>query len=134
MNPNAGKFGPKFTPDQEKEMLGTLFGEVSNRESAKQELEAQTILNTMRNRARRKGTDMYKEMIAKNQYQAYKGKQYEKFMSGNIEELDKRKVEAITKVFEQLKAGQMNDNIDGYEYYVHKPDGSISATKDFVGL
>jgi hypothetical protein len=134
VNPNAGKFKSEYSKDDEKVVLGTLFGEVSNRTPDKQQLEAQTILNTARNRAKRRGTTLVDEIKRPNQYQAYESNEYKRFVEGKTEDTDKQKIEAISKIWEDLKRNELKDNIDGYEYYVHLPDGSIRATKEFVGV
>ncbi len=136
-NPNAGNFsGEKkvnaLPPEEKKTILGVLFGEVSNRSPEKQALEAQTILNTARNRAEARGTTILDELMRPNQYQAFGGKEFNRFVSGEIKETDKQKLESISKIVEQLEAGTLEDNIDGAQYYIHRPDGSIVATKEYL--
>ncbi len=116
------------------EAKAILFGEVSNRPLNKQILEAQTILNTALNRMeeyRRLGKPktLTEVLQMRNQYQAFKGKEYNKFKEGKTNELDQRKLEAIEKVTEELKSGMLENNIPGYFFYSHRPDGSIMAVK-----
>lgn len=121
----------EYTPDDKQVILGTLFGEVSNRTPDKQMLEAQTILNTARNRAKANGTTIIEELKKPHQYQAYGGKEYQRFVSGGTTTTDKQKIDAITKVYNDLEKGILEDNISGYQYYTHKPDGRIMATKEY---
>jgi len=116
------------------EATAILFGEVSNRPSDKQQLEAQTILNTAFNRMEEynkrkfRGKDNWtlKDVLQEpNQYQAYQGKQYNKYKSGELEELDKRKLESIKKVIGDVKNGDFINNINESVFYTHKPDGRI---------
>lgn len=130
-NPNAGIPKSAYTPEDKQTILGTLFGEVSNRTPDKQMLEAQTILNTARNRAKANGTTIIEELKKPHQYQAYGGKEYQRFVSGGATTTDKQKIEAITKVYNDLEKGILEDNISGYQYYTHKPDGRIIATKNY---
>lgn len=114
------------------EAKAILFGEISNRPSEKQMLEAQTILNTAFNRMdeyRKKGKNYTLTQVLQmpNQYQAYKGKQYNKFKSGEIDELDKRKIESIDSVLKLVRNGEFINNIEDRVFYVHKPDGRIIA-------
>lgn len=116
------------------EAKAILFGEVSNRPLNKQILEAQTILNTALNRMeeyRRLGKPktLTEVLQMPNQYQAFKGKEYNKFKDGKTGELDKRRIEAIEKVITELKDGTLKNNIPGYFFYSHRPDGSIQAVK-----
>lgn len=125
--------GNKVWDTDLEEARAILFGEVSNRSSEKQMLEAQTILNTAINRMneyRKRGKEktLTEVLQMSNQYQAYKGKQYEKYKSGKLEELDQRKIDAINKIIEQLKKGTLKNNIGDYVFYTHKPDGRIIAT------
>lgn len=119
-------------PDIE-EATAILFGEISNRSSEKQILEAQTILNTAFNRMdeyRKNGIEktLTEVLQTPNQYQAFKGKQYEKFKAGKLDELDQRKIDSISKVISQLYDGSFKNNIGNHVYYKHLSDGRIIAS------
>lgn len=112
------------------EAKAILFGEISNRSTDKQLLEAKTILNTAFNRMdeyRKKGKNytLTEVLQMPNQYQAYKGKQYNKYKSGQIEELDKRKIKAIDEILNTVKNGEFQNNVGDSVFYVHKDDGRI---------
>lgn len=121
------------------EAKAVLFGEVGNRDPVKQQLEAQTILNTAFNRMdeynaknfRGKNnwslTDVLQEP---NQYQAYKGNQYNKYKSGELEVLDKAKLRSIDTVLNLVRNGKFQDNIGSSTRYSHKSDGRIIATDE----
>jgi len=114
------------------EARAVLFGEISNRSSDKQKLEAQTILNTAINRmevfAKRGAPKTLTEVLQMdNQYQAYQSKQYEKYKSGKLEKIDMQKIEAIEAIINKVKDGTFQNNIGDYVYYAHKPDGRIFA-------
>lgn len=114
------------------EAKAILFGEVSNRSSDKQMLEAQTILNTAFNRMdeyRKRGIEKTLTEVLRmpNQYQAYGGKQYTKYKSGAIEKIDHQKIEAIDAMLAKVRDGTFQNNIGNYTFYSHKPDGRIIA-------
>lgn len=116
------------------EAKAILFGEVSNRPLDKQILEARTIMNTVLNRMeeyRRLGRPktLTEVLQMPNQYQAFKGKEYNKFKGGKTGELDQRRIDAVGKVIDELKNGTLENNIPGYFFYSHRPDGSIQAVK-----
>lgn len=126
----------KISHNDLEEAKAVLFGEISNRTPDKQQLEAQTILNTAFNRMEEynarnhKGRSDWtlKEVLQMpNQYQAYGGKQYNKYKSGQLEDLDKQKLKAIEKVIGDVQNGSFINNIEDRVFYVHKPDGRIIA-------
>ncbi len=121
------------------EAKAVLFGEISNRDPMKQQLEAQTILNTAFNRMdeynqkKFRGKDNWTltdVLQEPNQYQAYRGNQYNKYKSGNIETLDRPKLKAIDGVLSQIKNGKFQDNIGDSTRYSHRSDGRIIATDE----
>ncbi len=118
-------------PDYDKMVKAVLFGEISNRDPKKQALEAQTILNTINNRMKDrewKNMSPYQVVSQKNQYQAYGGKEYQRYLSGSTTPSDLAKMNAIEKAYEQFKKGTLANNIGDYKFYHHNPDGSINAT------
>lgn len=123
-----------ITPNDLEEAKAILFGEISNRASDKQQLEAQTILNTAFNRMdeyRKHGQEktLTEVLQMDNQYQAYKGKQYNKYKSGQFDELDQKKVNSIDEMIKKIIDGTFQNNVPGYFFYSHKSDGRIVAVK-----
>ena len=121
-----------ITQDDLEEAKAVLFGEVSNRPSDKQMLEAQTILNTAFNRMdayRKKGINKTLTEVLRqpNQYQAYGGKEYHRYKSGELRQTDEQKLEAIDAMLARVKNGTFQNNIGDYVFYSHKPDGRIVA-------
>jgi hypothetical protein len=126
------KFTRKYGDEEREVTLGTLFGEVSNRESEKQMIEARTILNIAKNRAMKNKTTIIDELKKPNQFQAYGGKEYNRYISKRTRATDKQKIEAITKALQELEEGTLEDNTGGSLYYIHKDDGSILATPEYL--
>jgi len=114
------------------ELRPILFGEVSNRSPEQQEYEARVITNTAINRVPQyKGhgdLNFAGVLTAKNQYQAYKGKEYNRYKSGDIRYTDQQKLKAIDKVIAELKAGTLKDNTNNSVFYEHTPDREIVIT------
>lgn len=109
---------------------GVMFGEISNRNNSKQELEGRTILNTALNRvaqykAQGKTMSLHDVLSAPNQYQAYNGAEYQRLMRGSTTPVDAPKLKAIDNVILQLKNGNFPDTTDGMVYYKHDPTGRI---------
>ena len=109
----------------------TLFAEVSNRSSDKQQLEARTIINTALNRAAASGTPLSKVLSAPNQYQGYGSKEYQRLEKGKTGAADQPKLKAIDAVIAELKSGKFDDNTDGRVFYHHNSDGSITSTAKY---
>jgi len=105
---------------------------VSNRSPEQQEYEARVITNTAINRVPQyKGhgdLNFAGVLTAKNQYQAYKGKEYNRYKSGDIRYTDQQKLKAIDKVIAELKAGTLKDNTNNSVFYEHTPDREIVIT------
>jgi len=126
--------GVDITDDDLKAMRPLIYGEISNRNRAKKELEANVILNTTLNRARAyKERGMNKslaEIVAMpNQYQAYGGKQYQAYHNppDPVALAKKQEVDAILDaISEQIRSGNYQDNTQGAYYYIHNPDESIT--------
>ena len=106
-----------------------LYGEISNRPFDKQQLEANVILSTVVNRIAEHGrknkkfANFQSTLTQPNAYQAYKGKQYNAYLGGNLNVLDTQKKVTIDKIAEeqwnQLSQGKFNDITEGAYYYVH---------------
>jgi len=117
-----------------------FFGEVSNRDTGKKELEARVILNTVINRMSEHKNFKGKEkslkdiLTEKNQYQAYEGEQYNQYIKGEMNDLTKsKKAETdsiIDKLTGELSSGKFEDNTEGSFYYIHNPDSTISYDKE----
>lgn len=110
-----------------------IFAEVSNRSPDKQMLETKTILNTAINRMQQyqeRGINMTLKQVLEqpNQYQGFNSNEYRKY-KGNGLFLDERKKkrinEMVDSVADSMNSGTFTDNINGYVYYKHSPDGSI---------
>lgn len=114
-------------------LAATMFGEVSNRDQAKQELEARTIANTALNRVAQYRAQGGKyanyglsDVITQpNQYQAYNGNEYKRYLAGSTTPVDSQKIGAINSVVTQMKSGQFPDTTGGRVYYAHDPSGKI---------
>lgn len=110
-----------------------LYGELSNRNQTKKELEARVILNTALNRmkeytAKGQTKTLSDVLSAPNQYQAYGGEQFNAY--GNPpDELSKKKreqVDAIVQKFlNEMEGGEFPDVTEGAYYYKHHPSGII---------
>jgi hypothetical protein len=111
-----------------------LYGEVSNREYPKKQLEADVIFNTVLNRqkeyAKRGQNKSVAEILAMpNQYQAYGGKQYQEYASStnSLSAAKKKEVDAIVDAIkERIKKGDYQDNTQGAYFYIHNPDQTIT--------
>jgi hypothetical protein len=111
-----------------------LYGEVSNRNFTKKQLEGDVIFNTALNRQKeyaKKG--QYKtiaEVLAMpNQYQAYGGKQYQAYSSpaDSISAAKKKEVDAIVdEIKDRIRRGDYKDTTEGAYFYIHNPDQTIT--------
>jgi len=126
----------EITESDLQEARAVLFNEVSNRtEPGKQELEAQTILNTAFNRMEnptigKKGQTLTEILQYKNQYKGYQGGEYKRLKIGDIKDTDKPKLAAIDAAIEKVRNGSFINNIEDYRFYTHKLDGRIIATRN----
>lgn len=125
--------GVHFTPSDMNKLRNVLFAEVSNRDPKKQQLEARTIANTVINRAASGDANSYGSgvdgVLSKpKQYQGYGAPEYKRIASGGTRQTDAQKLAAIDAVLAELHSGNFSDNIEGYTFYHHNPDGSIIAT------
>lgn len=123
--------GVPIAPSDIQLLRGILFAEISNRSSPKQELEARTIINTALNRVAQHGGTLASQLTAPKQYQGYGSKEYQRFLAGKTGKADTQKLDSINGVLADLQAGTFDDNIDGYTFYTHAPDGKIIATKNY---
>jgi hypothetical protein len=115
-----------------------LFGEISNRDSEHQKMEAKVILSTALNRLsahKKRGTDktLSDVFTEPNQYQAYqpdrKESQYSQYSNPQLDTagVDKKsKIDSfVDTLSEDLRKGTFKDATGGAYYYKHKEDGSI---------
>lgn len=125
---------PTPSPFDTKEFAPIVFGEVSNRPAEKQELEARVILTTALNRmkahkerGREKSLDDI--LTEPNQYQAYKGEQYNIHRTGSSSASDAQKKQAtdaiVAKLLEEVRGGTFKPLSERAYYYQHAPDGTI---------
>lgn len=121
--------------DEVEVLRKVLFGEISNRNSEKKELEARVILNTVLNRVKNNKDknkpydSMLKVLSQNNQYQAYGDKQFGIYDNPKDYPTKQKKDEInkiIDKLLEEIKNGTFQDNTNGAFYYIHNPDGSIT--------
>lgn len=115
------------------QLAATMFGEISNRNPQKQNLEADTIANTALNRVgqyKAQGGQyanygLGQVLSQPNQYQAYNGPEYKRFLAGSTTPVDQQKIDAINSTIAKLKSGNFPDTTGGRVYYMHDPSGKI---------
>lgn len=125
--------GVSVTDDDIQNLRPLIYGEVSNRTPDKQALEANVIVNTALNRVKEYGGKGQKKTLSDviampNQYQAYKGKQYNEYLnpSDPVALAKKKQIDAILdSIHEQIKTGKYDDNTAGAYYYVHDPKTGV---------
>lgn len=126
--------GVKITDTDIESFRPLLYGEVSNRNYQKKQLEADVIFNTVLNRqkeyAKRGQVKSVADILAMpNQYQAYGGPQYKEYASTTnpISAAKKKEVDAIVdSIKERIKKGDYQDNTQGAYFYIHNPDQTIT--------
>lgn len=107
-----------------------LFAEISNRDPAKQALEATTIMNTALNRipqyqAQGKQLALHDVLTMPNQYQGYNSPEYQRISNNATTTVDAPKLKAIDNVLEQVKTGKFPDTTGGRVFYHHDSKGRI---------
>jgi hypothetical protein len=126
--------GVKITEEDINNFRPLLYGESSNRDFEKKQLEADVIFNTALNRQKEHKRYMNKEMTISEiisdptQYQAYGGEQYKNYFNPKnpVETAKKKEIDAIVdSIAEKIKKGQYVDNTEGAFYYIHEDDGKI---------
>lgn len=132
------KAAPQSLADQyapfEPYIKATLYGEVSSRNPDKQYLEAQTILNVIKNRQKGmyagKNMNPHQIVSAPHQFGAYGGKLYNEYLSGAYKnsKMGAQRAAAIDKAYAQLVAGTLPNNIGDWQFYHNNPNGSIYAS------
>lgn len=119
-------------PDLE-ELGAILFGEIGNRPLDKKLLEARTIANIALNRAEKEGKSLAEVLRQPNQFQAYKGNQYNLYKSGKAatSTISKEKVDAVNKILDEIRQGTLKNNIGDNLSYAHRKDNTIRVYKDW---
>lgn len=131
---NLKNRGVTVTDDDIESFRPLLYGEVSNRNPDKKQLEADVIFNTALNRQREYASLGQNKTLSEilsmpNQYQAYNGEQYKEYANPilpmSIEK--KKEIDAIVDdIKARVKSGEFEDNTEGAYYYIHNSDGSIT--------
>lgn len=126
--------GHTLTQADLKNLGGTLFNEISNSSPAEQQKEASMIANTAfnrmdQNKARGKNLNLTQILSQPGangvpQYQGFGGKEYQRYMSGNLKPTDQQKVSAINSVLGQIKAGQLPNNAGTATSYTNQQIGT----------
>jgi len=123
----------QVTDDDIQKMRPLIYGEVSNRDYGKKQMEADVIFNTALNRQleyRKYNQDRsISDIVAMpNQYQAYGGDQYQTYYNPKnpVDVAKKKEVDAIVDaIAEKIRKGEYVDNTEGAFYYIHEDDGKI---------
>lgn len=126
--------GATITDEDFEAFKPLLYGEVSNRDYKKKQLEADVIFNTVLNRqpeyAKYKQNRTIAEILAMpNQYQAYGGKQYAEYANPTLPMSINKKKEVdmiVEDIKRRVKSGEFKDTTEGAYYYIHNPDYSIT--------
>lgn len=126
--------GATITDEDFEAFKPLLYGEVSNRDYKKKQMEAEVIFNTVLNRqpeyAKYKQNKTISEILAMpNQYQAYGGKQYAEYANPTLPMsiTKKKEVDMIVEdIKRRVKSGEFKDTTEGAYYYIHNPDYSIT--------
>lgn len=111
-----------------------LYAEIGSRSPDKTELEARTVANIALNRLKNKfgdGQSLSDILTAPKQFQGYGSHLYQNFESDSKTASGTKRLQIIDKVLGEIKAGNFPDNVGGYQYYTHTPDGRINATKEY---
>lgn len=118
-----------------------LFNEISNLPPEHQQFEINNIINTAVNRSLNPGLDFGKTLTQvlqrPAQYQGYAphgttgpgGKtiqsQYQRVISGDLDEPSRKKLQNIKDALNKIKAGNYLDTTAGAQFYVHASDGTL---------
>ena len=115
----------EIKPQELNTLTSVLFGEVSNREPEKMKMEAKAIINIALNRAKQWGKTLEEILSQPNQFQAYKGKEFQKATSSKLDYPSQKKMNLIKEVIEELKLGKLKNTVDNSIYYIHTPDSRL---------
>ena len=125
--------GARITDSDIEAFKPLLYGEISNRDFTKKQLEGDVIFNTVLNRQKeyaKKGQyRTISEILAMpNQYKAYGGLQYTNYFNppDPLALAKKQQVDMIVdRIRDKIKKGDFVDNTEGAYYYMHEKDGKI---------
>lgn len=100
-------------------LRGVLFAEISN---AKDKDEIRHIINTAINRTKqdKKNKTIKGVLTAPNAYQGYNSKEYKRYEEGKLNDLDKKKLQLIDEVINELNDGKFPDTTKGSVFYKHE--------------
>lgn len=127
--------GVKITKQEfDQEFKPILFGEVSNRPGSKKRLEADVILGTALNRVSQKYGDSLQAVLTQpNQYQAYKGNQYNLYKTLGEDMPKKKEVDAIAEqIWQEISQGKYKDITGGKTNYSHVQAGQHAGKVAFM--
>jgi len=121
--------GVKLTEEDLKAIRPIIYGEVSNRDISKKQLEANVIMNTILNRMKEYATKGRPKSLSEvvsmpNQYQAYGGNQYNLYHNPAdfLGAEKKKQVDSVMDTIDnQIRNGQYPDTTEGAFYYNHEP-------------
>ena len=116
--------------DELKDLGGVIFGEAGNNID-----EMRKIANVVINRSNQSFKPIFNELSKKSrrggfEFNAYSGNQYNKYMTGNLDFLSKKKAALVNQVLEEIKNGILVDNTNGAIYFSHGTDGKLRAFKN----
>ncbi len=129
--PVATVRGVPLTDRDMSTLRNVLFAEISNRNPAKQALEARTIINTALNRIPQytaqqgAAVGLHDVLTMPNQYQGYGSPEYQRISNNATTTVDAPKLKAIDDTLNQMKSGNFPDTTGGRVFYHHDPQGQI---------
>ena len=116
--------------DELKDFGAVVFGEATTSID-----DMRKISNVIINRANASSRPVFAELSKKSrnggfEFNAYTGKQYNKFMSDDFDFVSRKKAENVNKVLEEIKNGTLADDTDGAIYFSYSPEGKLGVFKD----
>lgn len=111
--------------DELKDLGGVIFGEAGNNID-----EMRKIANVVINRSNQSYKPVFNELSKKSknggfEFNAYSGKQYNNYMTDNLDFVSKKKAALVDKVIDEIKRGELSDNTGGATYFSHGKDGQL---------
>lgn len=111
-----------------KDLAGTLFAEAQNfDDDEEQKAEIRSIANVALNRAAKDGS-LSKTLARRTQGGMYEfngrgSDQYRLYMGGTENPLEKRKIDLVHQVIEEIYGGDFEDNTGGATFFSHDDNG-----------
>jgi len=110
-------------------LKAVVFGELSNKKENQTD-EVKTIINTAINRipqhnARGKNFSLSDTLTQKNAYQAYGGKEYNKYLQNKLNYLDRKKADFVNNAVTDIIRNNLVDNTGGKVNYIHDKKGNL---------